>query len=330
METIASLNNVSVPQILSHTYKKLASLEPKIKVLALVLAYLSYRFSESALSSLKKRLSNYHFNYCHGGFCNGSVEVGAANKIIEKIQNVSEHIAFEKLKKNNDSIGGGCCSSVSLDFAFEVLQAAKKNKRSFFQSKYSEGFKNFTKWDWKKCQNYRNEQAALNAFQVKESSRNHPNISTEKVRVIAAAKGMTVVESSKIFDVRYSTEADIEQQLKTLKQGIYLVRQIKPNEGPKLEEHGHSMILIHDSEEGDYFFDANFGNFLLGKDRLPESLSQYRWSSVPASKVALELSTFATCNYRSFQTSELQFHKLELESPILSSQQGVQLTRSTD
>ena len=108
-----------------------------------------------------------------------------------------------------------------------------------------------------------------------------------------------IKNASKTFNILKDTKSSLQETLNSLPNGLHFLRVIKPLKNEKLEEHGHSMIVIkHPS--GFLFYDPNYG---------VEVVSSKDISTVIFDNLAL--------NYARFEVSEPGY-QIEKEEPKVS------------
>lgn len=193
--------------------------------------------------------------------CNGAVSVAKVESIRAKLD-VRRPIGIQfNQKKVVDSIEGGTCSAMSLEFLDSYFKAKKINvKTADEQSALS--IDRIVKLSQKfasSSQEMKSRQAAYNTIEVDRSLGSAIDYSKNKVQSLANYHSLVIDYSSSEIDTeKLDHERRLSKELKDLPEGAFLVRILKPAKNDKLEEYGHSFVYIKENDMG-LFYDPNQG-----------------------------------------------------------------------
>lgn len=190
---------------------------------------------------------------------------------------------FEMLTQNQ--LSGGACSAV----AFRVIKKAlhllatlrgsglgAQGQRLLFSAKFTNLVQELNavaiskrKEDKEIQVTIRSEQLALNTITVDRNQKKEGGdyAVPDKIESMAPFYHLRVVESYPSIKVDENPELkmQLEDLFKTIKEGVYLLRIIVPKNNHKLEEKGHSIVLIK-NDGVIYYFETQLGAYLLSND----------------------------------------------------------------
>ncbi len=209
-------------------------------------------------------------------------------------------IKFNKNAIKGD-VRGGNCTAMSLDFASEYLKMKKKSEISeatplkvlierikMFASQYNLGRTEIN-------MEFRNRQKAFNCIEV-DRQQQGGDFSLAKVQSLANFHFLKITDVSEEFTYldwdHKKTKDKLIQVVNKLQNGIHFLRDLFPSENKKLEEHGHSMVLIKE-EQGAFFYDPNTGVELINRN------------------VAGRIFDILRINFLYFKVLQSRFYKLE-------------------
>lgn len=225
--------------------------------------------------------------------CLGQVSVSKVESIRAKLDSQSPlSICFNR-EKITDSLKGGTCTAMSLEFLEEYFKSKEANlKKDNFQSKMVESIIKFAPKFFNSCEEMRNRQAAFNTIEVKKLNY-EVDYSKNKVQALANYHSFVIdYASNEIETDKLTNEHDIH----SLPEGSFLIRILKPANNEKLEEHGHSLVYIKEHGIG-IFYDPNFG---------VKNLS-------PSEHQVTLFENFKT-NLNTFQVNKVRFYRLQPSS----------------
>lgn len=214
----------------------------------------------SQTSSIKNRKWFFKGNQAR---CNGPVAIDKVKSICVKLNtNPPTGIQFNQ-EKVGDSVEGGTCTAMSLEFLDSYLKAKKlsvqtsDNRSAMFIDKIVELGQKFSS----SSEEMRNRQAAYNTIEVQldKSLVNKADYSKNKMQAIANYHSLTIDHASPEIDTKeLNDKSELAKEVDALPEGAFLVRIIKPANNEKLEEHGHSVVYIKENGLG-IFYDPNYG-----------------------------------------------------------------------
>jgi hypothetical protein len=199
--------------------------------------------------------------------CSGPVSVSKVESIRATLDARHElGIRFNRAKVS-DTVEGGTCSAMALEFLSDYFKARKITSKQPGSSTNAllHQLRGLGKKFSTSSEEFRNRQAAFNTIEIsnhgkiKESNLGAwtPFYAKHKIQSLANYHSF-VVDYSKAIDAEHATEAEVFQALADLPEGAYLLRGVKPDKSAKLEEFGHSMIYIK-GKGFTLFYDPNFG-----------------------------------------------------------------------
>jgi hypothetical protein len=185
----------------------------------------------------------------------GPVNLEIAKRYIEKLNQNHPYVKFNPLRLK-DQMSLGSCTAQS----FKLLN-------NYFKLKYQhisdiEGeIRRFQKV--KNCsEKTRYKQAAFNTIELIQHE-DCKNTSKAKIEGLIAGKFNLGIALNG-FDLETLTQSEFEKILKSLPEGTFLFRAIKPDDNHKMEAWGHSLIYINEDPIS-LFYDPNFGALDLKK-----------------------------------------------------------------
>ena len=226
--------------------------------------------------------------------CNGDVSVSKVQSIRAELEKKRLHGICFNSKKVNPTVVGGTCTAMSFEFLDSYFEAKKITQKMpdpesnrLFNHLLCSGEK------FAKCSpEIRDRQAAYNTIEVQLDVEN-VDCSKNKIQSLANHRAFKIDHSSKTIDVKTLNQKSLAEEVKSLPEGAYLLRIIKPAHNEKLEECGHSLVFI--KEPGlDLLYDPNDGL---------RNLTPLIHSNVLYDK-------FKQC-LRDFQTSEARFYRFQ-------------------
>lgn len=193
----------------------------------------------------------------------GKVLISDVKAICAQLNNCRPNKIHFNHEKVTDSIDGGTCTAMSLEFlnfyfkAKHLSQSSKGNHAYIFIN----NLLNDSSQLMVSSIEMRYRQAAFNTIEVEvdEGSANGVDYSKNKVQALANYHLFSVDYASKEIDIEKLEEEDeFREILKNFPEGAFFIRMIKPLNNERLEEFGHSLIYI--KEKGiAIFYDPNFG-----------------------------------------------------------------------
>lgn len=156
-------------------------------------------------------------------------------------------ITFNSKDKNIGYIEGGTCTAMSFDLAKRILKDPLHLVSQVFQQK-----KKYTASSLK----FRTLQSAFNCIEVADTM-DFPHAEAHKMQAISTHFSMNSEPASSLISQEINDQ-EFAASIFSLKPGVYIARMVKRAENPKLEEHGHTMLLVKNEEEW-FFMDPNHG-----------------------------------------------------------------------
>lgn len=256
-------------------------------------------------------------SFTHAALAKGPIDLVQSLKWVEKLNAeaclVMPCISFNQAMIKENQLEGGACSAIAFRVAkkaLTILRNLKENeplrpssREIGFALRFSRFIHSFEEMatsrqslDRDRQREIRTEQAAFNTITVDRETICSGNAIAEKVGAMAPFFGLKVVESSPELRIneKGQLEAHLLDQLRSLKEGVYLLRAIQETKNHKLEKQGHSSVFIKTGDT-DYFFDSALGLYALFSE---------------AKKVNLLLNALLSSNQH-FGVDCLSFHRLE-------------------
>ncbi|MGE3954879.1 MAG: hypothetical protein AB7F31_06830 [Parachlamydiales bacterium] len=199
---------------------------------------------------------------------------------------------------------GGSCSALTLELIQKIYDFVFEPGFSDVARKAVEGLLVEIK-DVEGVKTFRSRQMALNSFEIK-GKYNKDTISSDKVAAIASLYNLSVARSSPKVEVASLDKRGLESLLIEMSMGVHLVRLVKPNDGEKLEDYGHTTLFIQNCDHG-FYFDVNCGLFAL-------KCSPY--SAAERSKLTDLIYDNLQANLADFKLTEFQIHQLDCSTTI--------------
>lgn len=213
--------------------------------------------------------SSYLFRGTQAG-CQGSVTIEKVEAIRARLEAEAAFGITFNSSKVKDTVEGGACSAMSLDFidSYFKTKSICKEEPNYRSSLLLEKIRLNGTLFAKSSQQMKDLQAAFNTIEVLPSE-TPIDYSKNKVQSLANYYFLEINHSSKEIDTStISNTQDIAKEVDELPKGVFLIRIIKPEDNDKLETQGHSMVFI--KEEGVcLFYDPNFGVRDLSSDDDP-------------------------------------------------------------
>lgn len=191
--------------------------------------------------------------------CNGSVEIGKAGSIVERLQAFNPFGILFNSRKITSELLGGTCSAMSLEF-IDLYFSQRKDccgRLEMLRDRLAELGKNFST----SSEEMRNRQAAYNTIEVRPECRQNSGMdhSLNKVQALANYHLLKINRCLPEIDVdKLEKEGKFSEELKKLGDGVFFIRILKPADNEKLEEDGHSLVYVRERGLG-FFYDPNYG-----------------------------------------------------------------------
>ena len=122
---------------------------------------------------------------------------------------------------------------------------------------------------------------------------NGEDLAQQKMQAILNNGDFSITHASGKFDISQNSKASLKATLDSLPQGVHLIRDIKPLNNEKLEDYGHSMILMK-HRLGYFFYDPNLGVEYIKNEGISNRIFE---------NLAM--------NYARFKVSETRFYQME-------------------
>lgn len=220
----------------------------------------------------------------HGPLAQGITDQNKAKQIVEALNESvlkeTAAVTFNQAMIKTNQLTGGACSVISLQVAkaaFEILEQLAKqddlteeHKGRIFIQRVAQTVNDIHVLG--KVNNKKNEEArrdirtiqqAFNAITVDRTVK-VDHIVQEKMKALAIYFGFRISESTPEIQVNgnLKLKALVEEQMQTLKEGVYLIRVIDYTNNHKLENCGHTIIYIK-SLKSELYFDPRLGLYQL-------------------------------------------------------------------
>lgn len=236
-----------------------------------------------------------------------------------KAAQIQPTISFNEEMLTSDQLVGGACSALAFRVGREALKinaslkgsglSPMNQERSFiFQLiRFIQGLEQAAtsqKAADKGLQSaIRTEQLALNTITVNRDEIKTGDAVSEKIQAMSPFYGLDSVESTSEIRVKGNEmlKEELEETLSELGEGVFFMRIIQEKYNHKLEEKGHSMILINKAGS-QYYFDPALGAYALFSE---------------TKKNSLIYESLQSANIR-HGVDLLSFHRLEEAYPIAS------------
>lgn len=264
--------------------------------------------------------------FTHSSLAKGPADLRKASQFVERLIEGAQRMKLpctfsQKMLKGNE-LEGGACTAISFRVAKEALnllrllrgnlQLKAVNRDKCFishLSRYVRELEEIANGGNKLLEkseqiSVRTEQLALNTIMVERHvSMRTSNAVSEKVGAMAPFYGLKVTGSSSELRVKGNEqlEAQLSEQIRSLNEGVYVLRIIQEKYNHKLEEKGHSIVYIK-TAGGEYYFDPALGCYQLFSE---------------VAKPSLIYNALLSANNK-FGVDVLSFHCLVEEKPILS------------
>lgn len=221
--------------------------------MAIITALAIFFFQDN--SSKQGDIPNMHFKGSQHG-CSGPAD---GQKIFQTLKSLpSPFIDFKEEYFNSTYVEGGTCTAMSLDIAAKIenICPPKKAKNAFqFSQCIEEIAFNYAS----SKQIFRDRQSAFNSITVSPSA---PDTAIAKVQALASYHSFIVNKAAPDLSI-YEQDRDIYlknfmDEVNRIPSGTYFIRNLKLADNQKLEEYGHSTVLIK-SELGSFYYDPNNG-----------------------------------------------------------------------
>lgn len=188
----------------------------------------------------------------------GTIDIQKRDAVFEKLQKESPLDIFFNPQELKNKLEGGACSALSFDFASSLIQLVNQegielNSEEVFDFIETVG-RQFRRGGGPNQEIYRSIQSAFNTIEVNPKPETK-DISKQKVQALANNYNLKIVETTEDF-VPEEGMKRLSEIYHNLGEGFYIVRMIKPEVNRKMEDFGHSMVLVKNSF-GSYFFDPN-------------------------------------------------------------------------
>lgn len=276
-------------------------------------------FSSFVLDYSKGVYQDYYKNsflsdFNHGPLTKGDINISSVKKIInqlnEKCSEDNSNISFDS-EKIEKSLEGGSCSAIALRIAevaislMEKLDMTLKEDQMQLVNKIAKAVEDINKIATKKNntssklrEDIRSIQSAFNTITI-DREKETTDVSQDKVKSIASYYNLTVTTSTEEVLVANNSlfEIDIYKQLKSLENGVHLLRIIQFEDNHKLETKGHSVVYIKQDQELELYFDTQLGFYSLA-ETMDKGKKHIIYNSLQSAGVR-------------FQVDTCKFHKLE-------------------
>lgn len=212
---------------------------------------------------------------------------------IDKLQqhrNKSANISFNA-QETIDKLEGGTCSAMSLYFIHKYLEAKRKaaSPSEEVATTLLASISKLRGLFAYSSETFRDQQAAYDTIQIVDQTSQEDH-SKNKIQALLNDYDVSIQYASQEIDVR--ARGAFETLISQLKEGVYFVRILKPDQNPKLEAHGHSLVYI--KEHGlRVFYDPNKGACNLAQFKESNALFNLLYDC-----------------FESFQVSQLRFYQV--------------------
>lgn len=230
------------------------------------------------------------------GLCEGETQIDRVREIFNQVSKARPSGIHYNDSGIEGRITGGNCSAMALEFASEYLRERGTLSSSLSVlagriRRLAEKYALAPTEDNPLVQEFRNRQKAFNCVEVDLSK--SIDFSRAKIQSMANFHWLKVGRASPEFTHHKSEGQDaLAREIAMLPKGVHLLRMILPSDNCKLEERGHSLVLIKE-ELGIFLYEPNDGVYLI-RDH-----------------VAAEIGKFLKHNRRLFQLERSRFYTLE-------------------
>jgi len=246
----------------------------------------------TCINSIEDEQKNGIYIYGSQIGCEGDAN---GREVLQKLRTLPHSfVEFREEYFDPNHVSGGTCTAMSLDMATRIEKHCPpkevKNFREFtrFIKKISIDYSRSTKI-------FRDRQSAFNSISV---SRKAPDPARAKVEALASYHSLAVDIAAPNLSISIDKVNYIKNFIKEVDQvstGTYLIRNLKLADNHKLEEHGHSTLLIK-TRWGSLYYDPNYGIQSLTKN------------------TAEEVMEFLTEDMHNFQLTQPRLYRLSLDS----------------
>lgn len=229
-------------------------------------------------------------SFTHTNLAKGQIDPTQTLKLVERMNTEARLkmpcISFKREMLHGDQLSGGACSAIAFRVAKEALTVLKnlRGKDQFkptqkaisFVLRFSEFVRDLEELaNSKRSQakllqsTIRTEQTAFNTIFVDREMVRAGNAVPEKIGAMALFYGLKVMESTPELRVKENEllESQLMEQMRSLNEGVYILRIIQEERNHKLEEKGHTAVYINTGDER-YYFDPALGSYILLKTNL--------------------------------------------------------------
>lgn len=195
--------------------------------------------------------------WCDGG-TNSSKAKRIANDLTER---APEGVRFNA-KRINGKVRDGTCTAMCVEFAKKYFQ--KLNDGTVTDEMTTQEYEKMleriiNRKFSKSCKHFRTVQEAMNTIEVDTSLKDKVDLERNKVQALVNFRHFAITEATETYDLDTEKQGKLLKKTKTLKDGVHFFRMTKPKNNKKLEDYGHSMVLIKDKKHGIFFYDPNLG-----------------------------------------------------------------------
>jgi hypothetical protein len=193
-------------------------------------------------------------------FCSGWVPVKEVKAICQKL-NESRPVGVQFDENSiTDQLVGGTCSAMSLDFIHHYLNLKGNRQAETEEELFTRVLVTSRRYEYGSSPEFRVQQAAFNAIQKVAVERDsQPDFTQAKMASLMAFHHRKIVYASEMIDFEQKQAVEKTKDVwAALPQGIFIVRAIRPKANHKEEKHGHTMVLVNESQ-GKFFYDPNHG-----------------------------------------------------------------------
>lgn len=219
-------------------------------------------------------------DYNHGPLTKGDIDPVDAKNMIALLNNRAKvsvtGVFFDEIRLENE-VEGGSCSAIALKVAklavdlFNSLDVEAEDFCDQYLAKITDAVKSLNREGIKKSgpgKRFRKEirslQGAYNTICV-DKSQKVDDIAQEKIKAIGSYYNLTVKQSTDQLNVKSNDnfEEDLNRQLQSLSDGVYLIRILQLEDNHKLETKGHSVVYVKHQKGLETYFDTQLGLYDL-------------------------------------------------------------------
>lgn len=203
------------------------------------------------------------------GYSRGATDLEKSREVFEKVlEKRPKGITFNQ-NKLEGKVSGGNCSALSFEFIQRYFEFLKQ--RESLQVEGNKGGENlldpmqeiekllerFENGGGENVVHFRSIQEAFNTFEI-EKTEDTVDITAAKIQAIANYFDFEASPASDERDLIVDGQGTLVETVNTLKNGVYLLRTIRPEDNERLEMYGHSMVWIKKDKET-FFYDPTNG-----------------------------------------------------------------------